>query len=145
VSDQPITITPVTPKVGVTSEPVRVSVAPVLAKITVSPTPTEVRVTPRKVSVEVSTGLRGPAGPKGDPGPAGSSGGGTGGGFYAEYGFASPSKTWVINHNQGTFGMVVETVDQAGATVIGEVTYPDVDTVVVSFYYPASGTARVFN
>lgn len=76
-------------------------------------------------------------GPPGEPGPAGSD-------FYQEYSFASPSTTWTCVHGQNTLGMNVETIDANGDPIEGLVRYLDLDTIEVDWYYPTTGTARVF-
>lgn len=86
-------------------------------------------------------GAKGDKGDKGDPGAPGS---GTGG-FLMEASFASPSTQWVIEHNQGTFGVSVETFLPNGTPIEGNVLYPDANTVTIDWYYPTSGLARVFN
>lgn len=86
----------------------------------------------------VESGPQGPQGIQGLPGAPGS------GSFYAEYSFASPSISWVIQHNKNSYGINVETLDPSGTPMIGTVSYPDSNTVQVDWYYPTSGSARLF-
>lgn len=42
------------------------------------------------------------------------------------------SSTWTINHNLGRYPQVT-VVDSAGSVVVGDVSYPDINTVVAKF------------
>jgi len=53
------------------------------------------------------------------------------------------SATWTINHNLGKKPSVSVTTAASGALVIGEVTYTNNNTLVVSFDSPFSGTAHL--
>ena len=81
------------------------------------------------------------SGPRGLPGEPGAPGTG---GFYQEFSFATPADPWVILHNQNTLAVVVETVDQNGDTVEGDVRYVNANRIEVDWYYPMAGLARVF-
>lgn len=65
-------------------------------------------------------------------------------GFFMEVNFASPSTTWTITHNQGTYGIEVLTFDGSGNPTLGAVSYPDPNTAVVAWSVPMSGKARAF-
>lgn len=81
-----------------------------------------------------STGAQGPPGPQGPPG-AGSQ--------FMTQTFASPSSTWSINHNFGTFYVSVTVTDLTGNEKEAEVSYPDINNVLIEWYYPESGIARL--
>lgn len=78
-------------------------------------------------------GPAGPAGPAGPPGPSG-----------AATGLTHPHGTleavWTIAHGLG-YNPNVSIEDSGGSDVIGEVSYPDLNTVVVAFLVPITGTA----
>lgn len=85
-----------------------------------------------------ATGGPGPKGDKGDQGiqgPAGSPGG-------AVFTFEQmvSSDTWTIPHGLG-FNPAITITDTAGTAVYGSVTYPDLNTAVVTFSVPFSGRA----
>jgi hypothetical protein len=50
------------------------------------------------------------------------------------------STTWVVTHNLGGFPNVT-TVDSAGTTMEGEITYNSVSQLTVVFAFPFSGKA----
>jgi hypothetical protein len=87
-----------------------------------------------------SPGAPGPQGPAGPPGPPG--GGGTD--IDEVFGFASPATEWVIQHNLNTYALVVETLDQNGDPIEGNPVPVDANTIIVYWYYPTAGTARIF-
>jgi hypothetical protein len=113
---------------------------PLLTVDVEDPLATDVLVIP----VAGAPGSMGPSGPAGEQGPQGPPGA-DGTGYYAEFSFAIPSTTWTIEHNQGSYALVVETYDNANTLMIGSVSYPDVDHIVIEWYYPTTGTARVFS
>lgn len=79
-------------------------------------------------------GMAGPAGPTGAVGPQGP---------YAptfRMEFASAMDTWVIVHNFGTYP-VVDIYDLDGFEMVGDVSMPDRNTVVVTFDMPVAGVA----
>lgn len=94
-----------------------------------------------EVGVVGTTGAPGLPGPVGPEGPQGLPGADVG--YYATFGFASPATLWVMTHGQG-YGVVVETVDQSGDPIEGNVRYVDPNTVEVDWFYPTAGEARVF-
>jgi hypothetical protein len=51
-----------------------------------------------------------------------------------------PAATWTINHNLGK-KPAVSVTDSAGSEVVGDVTYLDLNTVVVSFAAAFAGTS----
>jgi hypothetical protein len=55
---------------------------------------------------------------------------------------ATSSATWTINHNQGRYPSV-DVTDSAGTHVIGDISYPTVDQIVVSFDNPFAGKAII--
>lgn len=77
-------------------------------------------------------GMQGPLGPAGPPGPAGG----------VEFVFTQsvPAAVWTIVHNLQRIPNVV-VIDSAGTTILGDVDYPDDNTVVVTFSFPFSGSA----
>lgn len=85
-------------------------------------------------------------GPRGEPGPQGPQGppGQSAMAFELEQQFASPATTWVIEHNFGTYGLVVETFDQNGDSIEGNVRFVSDNQVEVDFYYATAGVARIF-
>ena len=97
------------------------------------------------LSVTVEGGVPGPQGPPGPPGPPGTGGdGGPGQDFYGVFNQATPSDTWVLVHNQNTYGIDVDTVDQNDVPILGTVHHTNPNTIVVYFYYPVAGEARVY-
>lgn len=82
----------------------------------------------------VGLGAPGPQGPQGDVGPQGLSGG-----SYTHQQLA-PSATWTISHELGFYPNVT-VLDSAGTFVLGEVSYPDANTVVLSFSSSFGGVA----
>lgn len=78
-------------------------------------------------------GMPGPAGPVGPVGPFAPT---------FEQHFAVPLATWVIVHNMDTYP-VVTTIDLNGDEIVGDVTTPDKNTVIVAFAVPVAGTARL--
>lgn len=94
------------------------------------------------VGMQGPQGSTGPQGPQGEEGAQGQPGAGS---FFASFNFASPSTEWVITHNRGTYAIVVETFTQSGDPIEGTVTYPDPNTIVVDWFYPTAGEARIFS
>lgn len=81
-------------------------------------------------------GPAGPAGPKGDPGS----------GAYEEFVFSSATNTWTINHTGFESHPEVSTFDTTGRIEYDpEVTYPSATQVVVSWFYPTAGIARLMS
>lgn len=89
--------------------------------------------------VEVIT--PGPSGPQGQVGETGAQGE-TGPAPMFEQHFADAVETWVIVHPLNTYPTVM-TVDLNGEEIIGDVSMPDMSTVIVRFAMPFAGTARL--
>jgi hypothetical protein len=73
-------------------------------------------------------------------------GGDGGGGVIRTYeiSFATPSTTWVINHNFGSLGVEVNCFDPTGLVQYEpEVELTNTNTATVRWYYPTVGIARV--
>jgi hypothetical protein len=89
--------------------------------------------------VEVHTpgpqGVQGDKGVSGDIGPVGPSP------MYEQV-FATAALVWIVVHPLNTKPSVT-TVDQNGDEVIGDVSFPDNSTVIISFGLPFAGTARL--
>jgi hypothetical protein len=85
---------------------------------------------PRELALLPRTG---PAGPPGPPGAAGS-------GY--NHTQASPSSTWVVNHNLG-FRPDVSVTSLGGLEVEAEVSHMDDTTCTISFSLPFAGRARL--
>lgn len=80
-----------------------------------------------------SDGAQGPQGPQGVPGLSGDAG-------YTHQ-QATPATEWVINHGLTKIPDVT-ILDSAGSVVEGDVTYPSLNSAVVTFSYPFAGTAH---
>lgn len=81
----------------------------------------------------ITTG--GPAGPKGDQGAPGSS---------FSYRQDTPAATWTVQHNLGRKPAVVLFLDEDPNTpVYTDITYPDLNTVVVEWPSPETGWAEI--
>lgn len=93
---------------------------------------------------EGPVGPLGPLGPVGVQGPAGPVGP-AGHEYVGEFQFMVPATTWVIAHNQGTYGLSVETFDLNGTRWEGSVRYVSPNSIEVDWYFAMSGLARVFS
>lgn len=93
----------------------------------------ELVVSPVEVTVDVAT--PGPQGPPGPPGPAGGS-------TYVYDREGVPAATWTITHNLGRRVHVTIT-DDDGREVLADVEHTDLNTTVVTFATPFSGTALI--
>lgn len=93
--------------------------------------------------VDPGRGPQGPPGPQGVPGPPGSGSGGSGTNLL--FSFVSPLNVWDIAHGQDTYALVVETFDNNDDLMEAEVDYVDSNNIRVTWYYPTTGYARVFN
>ena len=80
-------------------------------------------------------GLQGVQGPPGPRGPAGVPGGGS-----LVFTQLTPSNVWTIPHNFGAYPYVY-TIDSAQTPMIGDLSYPDNNTAVVTFDTPEAGQA----
>lgn len=91
-------------------------------------------------------GPTGPQGPSGATGPQGAQGqpglpgtqGDLGGVF--QYEQVQSSTVWQVDHNLGYYPNVT-TVDSAGTRIEGDVSYPDITTVTVTFSVAIGGRA----
>jgi hypothetical protein len=104
--------------------------------------------TDQEMIVIVSEGNRGQAGPAGAPGSPGATGPtgppGTGNTEYT-YNFAVAQTEWVIHHNLNSKGIRVALFELDGDTEKeGDVSFPDNDTIVVTWYYAETGIARLY-
>lgn len=82
-------------------------------------------------------GPQGPAGPQGPQGPAGTGGDAT---YLHEQ--AVPEAVWTIDHGLGK-EPAVTVINSAGDEVIGDVSYPTADRVVITFSSGFAGRARL--
>jgi hypothetical protein len=117
-------------------------------EIIVTPTtPNVIVVTPGSTvsqgDLVVGTGQGGAVGPAGPAGPAGKDGkdgiDGLPGGAFA-YTQGSPATVWNIVHNLG-FRPQASVVDSANNVVEGDYSYPDANTMVLTFSSAFSGVA----
>jgi hypothetical protein len=86
-------------------------------------------------------GPQGPQGETGDPGPQGEPGTPGAAPQAYEYEQAIPSDTWTITHNLGYRPGGILVLDTLGRVVEGDVSYPSVNDVVLTFSASFSGTA----
>lgn len=99
-----------------------------------------------EVDTDLLPGVPGQRGPKGDTGPQGPRGaqGPPGvvklGTINYVHTQNAVSSTWTINHNLGFYPNVI-TQDAAGSTIEGNVTQQNIDTLIVTFSVPTTGTA----
>jgi len=68
----------------------------------------------------------------------------SGGIFLQDYHFAAASQIWTLVHNQATRAVTAYAVDTNGDQLIGEVLYPDDNTITITFAFPETGTATVY-
>jgi hypothetical protein len=91
--------------------------------------------------LDYQTGTQGPAGPTGPQGPQGPQGEpGTGGTASFTYTQNTAASIWDITHNLG-FHPNVATVDSAGSSIEGVLTYTGINTLTVVFSIATTGTA----
>lgn len=69
-----------------------------------------------------------------------SSTGGSGGDLHYLYTQASPSATWTITHNLGK-NPSVTVIDSGGTSVVGDVDYPSLNQVIITFSAGFAGVA----
>ena len=83
-----------------------------------------------------------PPGAQGPPGPQGPAGAdGTGDATYPHQQMV-PSAVWTIDHGLGKHPAVT-VITSAGDQVIGDVSYPSLDRVVITFSAPLGGSATL--
>lgn len=70
---------------------------------------------------------------------------GSGANYFGEFHFATASSQWVMAHGQNTYGLSVDACDHNGDVIEGEVDYLDANTIQITWFYPMTGTARVYN
>jgi hypothetical protein len=70
---------------------------------------------------------------------------GADGGFEMEQSFAVANTVWDFVHGQGTNAVNVYTQNSLGVEIRGEISYPNDDTVRVTFYHAQTGLGRVWN
>lgn len=70
---------------------------------------------------------------------------GADGSDFAEFNFAIATSVWTCPHGFGKKGMPVMTFDANGDELVGDISYPDDDTVQVEWFYPTSGYCRITN
>lgn len=80
---------------------------------------------------------------RGEPSGTGSGGGGGGGGQSLVFSFTTASTLWTCVHNFDQLPVQVLVIDSSGDEIIGDLHFPDTNTVEISWYYPTSGTALV--
>ncbi len=89
------------------------------------------------VSVPGPPGPPGPPGEKGEQGPPGPAGGESGAYVHTQTAAAS---VWFIPHNLG-YRPNVAIEDDEGNEVEGQIDWPDLNTVILTFVIPLSGSA----
>jgi hypothetical protein len=107
----------------------------------VTPTPYTVTLTGVNTYklIVTQTILQGPKGPQGDTGPQGPQGDPGIDAFYL-HNQMSASATWNITHNLNKYPSVT-VVNSAGDEVIGNVTYPTINSVTINFNAANGGKA----
>jgi hypothetical protein len=115
-----------------------------VSEVTVVLNVNEVAVTKQVTDIDVvqlvqQVGLTspGPQGPRGPAGPAGAPGGSA-----YEHVQSTPAATWIITHNLGRFSHV-SLLEDDGTEFEADVVHADINTVVVTFPSPHTGTAIV--
>jgi hypothetical protein len=107
------------------------------------PAPAEVALpvidSPPVLEVDV-LGPQGVKGDQGDPGPRGVPGPAGSGAAYTHYQNVA-ADVWMIPHYLGFNPAGVSVIDSAGTNIEGEVSYPDLDTVVLTFSAAFGGIA----
>jgi hypothetical protein len=94
----------------------------------------EVIISP-PASTVVGVATPGPQGPPGPPGPAG-------GATYVYDRDGVPAATWTITHSLGR-AVHVTVIGDDGYEVDSDVEHPDLNTTVITFAEPFSGTALI--
>lgn len=99
--------------------------------------PPDVKTSPLPVYEPAPVVVVGPPGPPGPPGDAVE---------LEPFYFVqnTPAAVWIINHNLNRAGPPVVVVDSSQREVEGSLSYPDDDTVVVTFAAPFAGVAYVY-
>jgi hypothetical protein len=138
VSDQPtvVTVEESSTRVTVTGDTVSV------VEVNSAPTVVIVEPQPSVTAVEdvisvVSVGTLGPPGPRGADGPPGAAGSAPQAYVHDQ---AVPASSWTVLHSLGYYPNVT-VVDTLGRVVVGDVSYPDIGNVVLTFSAAFSGRA----
>lgn len=109
----------------------------------VTPSKEVITTTPaQKTAVSIATmGPQGPPGESGEEGPAGPPGPpGSGGDINYEHRQEVASSVWTINHNLGKIPAVA-VIDSGNTIVYGDIVYPDLNTVILTFSSEFTGKA----
>lgn len=64
--------------------------------------------------------------------------------YESTFTFAIPSALWTIVHGEDRY-LSIDTYDNNGDPVVGDVRYPDRNTITVTFYSPMSGYANLYD
>lgn len=133
IVDQPRTVTNLTRQNVTTVTKQTVSATQLVRQSVTTPDEGAVEVTERvaQTTTIAVAGLQGPKGDRGLPGLGSNT---------AVLEQATPAAVWHLVHGLGQFPSVV-TVDSAGSTVIGAVTYVSSDEITVTFSSAMAGTA----
>lgn len=96
------------------------------------------------IGVAVKEGPQGPKGEQGDTGPQGPQGlqgpqGDPATGSYTHH-QDDPSDEWIIEHNLG-YPPAVTVIDSGNSEVVGDIFYPNTDTLIIRFAAPFGGKA----
>jgi hypothetical protein len=124
-----IFIQPTTSTVTVTPNTSTITVAPVVPVVTVTPVTPLVVVAPVVNTLVVTS-----PGPQGIPGPLANP--------FFTYTQNTPLATWTIVHNLNGYP-TAEVIDSGGTNVIGDFSWPNVNTLVINFAVAFSGIAYV--
>jgi hypothetical protein len=133
--DATVVVTPETITVEVTPEVRTVVLLPNEIEVSTAPSTSTVEVTAPEVVVDVGKGFKGDKGDPGDPGVPGPSG------QSYEHDQSVPSAVWTIPHGLGFFPGGILVLDTLGRSVVGQPSYPDANTLVLTFSAAFSGTA----
>lgn len=144
-------VTEESPKITITEKDVTLNVIDGSPVLKVSPETVSIKIDEKDVRVlskgfqgpvgpEGDTGAQGPQGPQGIQGPQGPQGNGNDSNYVHNQ--LSPSAVWTITHNLNKYVSVV-VVDSADSVVVGDITYVDTNTIIITFSAPFSGRAFI--
>lgn len=150
VQDEEVSVTLDVTDLEVATAPleVTVTVTPDTTEVVAETSETQVLVSPASTAVVAvgEQGPQGPPGPQGVTGPTGPAGpigpAGPPGGSYYVFTQNTPTTVWTIVHNMGII-LPVTVIDSSGQEVEGDVDYPDLNTVVVTFSAAVAGVAYI--
>lgn len=136
-----INVTQQSNSVTATTNPVSVSVSQPTSTVTIASGST-IQGPAGQTGATGSTGPQGPQGGTGATGPQGPQGVQGSGASHSTYTHTqlSASATWTITHNLNCFPSVA-VVDSAGSVQIGDISYTDVNSLVVTFSAAFGGKA----